>query len=313
VKLIRRTIRVRNRLDIPVATEDADEIGPRFIGELSRLATTTGLAVIDSRRVVAASLVGQELILIELPRWGRAAARVLHRCTTVEGERAHPTDLLDFDGVDRLATSNCRAGSIGLYRLHEDDISHVTTIRPKGDPRGFCHGVSFVPGRRDLVVACYSDGSRAVTFVSIEDGQVEYEFTVDEWRAKDLAFVSERRAIVALAAETATRRRVDAYGSALAIVDLDLTARQHSVIDIVRLPRTHVDSCTTDGELVVVNDQTHGTVDAFELGGDGLQFRKTIDGFSFPHAVTLRRDLGVLGVTNYGTSSLTLLPMASLR
>lgn len=281
--------------------------GERFIGNRRRLATCTGVSLLGPDRLVATSLVAQRMHLI---RFDLASGSHVVECVipTRAGDRDVCTDLVHFDGADRLVTSNCEDGSVTIYRLEGHSLRHERDLVIP-EPRAFSHGVKFVPSGRAI---CTTTPNRArfSYFLASDDGRLLFKFGDGDWKVKDCAFVSDGVMLVLYAASavTATATGTRAY-SKLALVSLDLTGRRHEVLHELTFPG-HTDSCASaDGRAFVTNG-TRDLVMVFTVADGRLALATTLDGFSVPHGIDVDPRAGLLAVTNYGDNSVTVRHLA---
>jgi len=172
----------------------------QFIGNNSRLATCTGVKIIDDNHLVTTHFVGQKMYLYEF--WednGRIfQSKLLDSIDTTLNNEIITTDLLDYnDG--RIMTSNCDFASTSLYivlsaddkisgklkdptqelyqkdqkyqKLNQENLETIWTLKKVRDYEepfmGFCHGTKFYPYNKDLFVAMSYKPSYCIYFKSL--------------------------------------------------------------------------------------------------------------------------------------------------
>src|SRR5215468_10075443 len=83
-------------------------------------------------------------------------------------------DLIDFDGMDLIVTSNCSHNSVSMYQLDGDQISHMQDIPIRDNGAKYCHGARVVPGDADTICAACTLGNQNVYFISVSTTEVIY-------------------------------------------------------------------------------------------------------------------------------------------
>jgi hypothetical protein len=250
-----------------------------------RLATCTSVRWIDERRFACASLVGQALYLVEIDAQG--GHRVIDRASTIRGDAAVCTDLLDFDGKDLLATSNCEDSSVSFYRLDGDRLRYESSLRIGGEHRGFCHGVAFAPGS-DLICVAIQSGAESLQLWS-------------------------RTTQTCIAVYSRTAKRQDgpaAHRSKLALIEFSEGFRTHRTVSEYFPDASHIDCVAHSSGDVFVTDQGRSQVHRFRIDGE-LRQLESLDGYDFPHGVDYDRVRGRLAVSNYGSNSVELRAVAA--
>ena len=84
-----------------------------FVGPRSRQASATSVVLLDARRLLACSLAGQRMYLIEFNA-ARGTHKVLSSVTTQFAGRPMMTDLMDYDGREFIVTSDCGKCAVSL-------------------------------------------------------------------------------------------------------------------------------------------------------------------------------------------------------
>lgn len=268
-----------------------------------RLATCTSVRIIDDRRLVCASLVGQALYLIEFNKQ-LGTHRVLDRVSTVCAGAPVCTDLLDFDGCDLLATSNCEDSSASFYRLTGDRIRHQSDVRIDGSDSGFCHGVAFAPGTA-MVCAAIQSGAETFQLWSRNSSAVLARIADPGWKPKDSVFISPHRMLAAYSGRAGQQGSKNTNGSKLALIEFADDFRSHEALREWPLDTGQVDSISYSKGDVFVSDQGRDQVHRFRLDGD-LHQVESFSGYEFPHGIHYHAPSGLLAVTNYATNSVDL-------
>ena len=98
----------------------------QFIGNNSRLATCTGVKLIDNNHLVTTHFVGQKMYLYEFNKNGKFTYNILDSIDTTLNRKMITTDLLDYDD-GRIMTSNCEHGSVSLYSVDRKEwkLKHI--------------------------------------------------------------------------------------------------------------------------------------------------------------------------------------------
>ncbi|MCK7593779.1 glycosyltransferase family 4 protein [Pseudomarimonas salicorniae] len=279
---------------------------PFFVGGRPRFARCSSVKFVGEDLLVATSLIGQRMYLA---RFDIATGRTrIEGCiVTRDSQGAVSTDLMDFDGVDRLVTSNCEHRSISLYRVTDRGIEFEKSIRLEDAQAGYCHGVKFVPGRTDLVAVACSTGGHCVFLLSIETGQTVFRHTEGEWKPKDVCFAAPGRMLVASMAEHIDTRPGCVNRSRLSLLAFEPGSDAGQVLDSVEVEDCQMDGCLHLAGRVLVANQARDQILIFELEGERLKAAGELGGFEFPHAVDVDASGRLLAVASYGDNSVTLL------
>ena len=276
-------------------------VTPLYVGgDRPRVATMSGVALIDAHRLVATHLAGMRMYLVRFDLESGTHEIVDTLPTTWHGKKQY-TDLVSFDGRDRFATSNCEANGFSTYRLDGDHLRHERDYPILG--AGFCHGATFVPGTNLLAASCTSNG-RNVYFVDLESGKTIYQFSGGAWQPKDACFIDERRMAVIYQNGRATPGRGRAYDSKIELIEFDCAWRWHALLHALpSLASCNADQVVySDGKLYVSNQTQHKiAVLSMTDGRLALDSEIEIYGFDFPHGVSVRD--GLLAVSCYGDST----------
>ncbi len=277
-----------------------------FVGSRSRQASATSVVLLDPRRLLACSLVGKRMYLIEFDV-ARGTHKVLSSVTTQFAGHPMMTDLMDYDGREFIVTSDCGKCAVSLYRLAGDQLSFVKDIAIAPPDTAFCHGARFVPPG-DFICATFSTGCQ-VYFVSKTTGEIIYQFTDGKWLPKDAGFISLTKMVVVFASATATPGARASYDSKVSLISLDLAAKRHHIISEIETKDCHADSCRYADGRVYVNNQMRDSLLVFRIENDQLVFDREHFGYDFPHGVDVLPSANLLAVTNFGSNSISLGPI----
>lgn len=289
-----------------IRLEDIDERKgyPLYVGNRSRLATATGVALLDSARLVVTSFTGHRMYLVRFD-FSQGTHQILSCIRTEYSGDEIRTDLIDFDGRDRIVTSNCEFNSVSLYRVAKDRLLHVKDVPIRDTSAKFCHGARFVPGETDIVCASCT-GSQNIYFITSTTSEILFQFGLGEWRPHDICFVDDKRMIVVCTKGHPTKLPGPSYEAKVLLVEFDLNNRVHQVIGGTVFQKAHMDCCHYHAGRLYINNQMQDTVVVCKLVGDQINFELEISGYSFPHGLDLLSDTNLLAVTNYGTNTIVL-------
>jgi len=274
-----------------------------------RLATCTSVQFVDHRRLLTVSLVGQRMYLMSFDRTTEDYRVESSIPTQFAGEPAC-TDLVDFDGQDKIVTSNSDRDSASLYRLNGDELSFDKDI-PINDPnRGFCHGVCIVPPDSKHVCVTTTKNGNYLYFISLETDEVVYKFNDENWKAQDICFIDNRlMAAIYVNGSPALGDR-PRHDAKLSLIELGDDLKSHKVICETIISECHIDCVQyVDGKLIFT-DQLNDKLRIYRVGRSGFLPDREIGGFSFPHGLdVLDGEDCLMAVTNYGNNTIKLLPM----
>jgi hypothetical protein len=279
--------------------------GVLFIGGRGRVASATGVRLLDSERLVVCSLAGQRLYLMRYDV-ARGAHQIIDSIpTTYQGE-AVCSDLIDYDGSGLLVVSNCKHNSATLYRIENDQLGYVKDIPIRDGSSAFCHGARFVPEAPGIVCLTCVRGDRNVYFISTSTAEIVYQFGHEQWRPHDVSFLDARRMVVVYERGKPTKRSSERYGAKAVLISFDLVNRVHELHGEIEFPEAHMDCCQVCGDRLYITNQMRDTVVVCRLAGDRIAFEREIPGFSFPHGLDLLPASDLLAVTNYGNNTVML-------
>jgi hypothetical protein len=284
--------------------------GSYMIAGRSRLATATDVRVLDAERIAVINLVGQTLTV---GRWSNRFRRYRreHVIGTRNQDGATSCDLMDSDGHGMLVTSDCHAGSVSLYAVEDGRPEYVRSIVPESGSRGFCHGVTFIPGSEGLIALAYSIGVQELVIAELESGRERAVFSLPGWKPKAIAVDAQGRFVVPFCDGGPGQRADDPdYGTRVLRLSFDPVSGSLLPLDEVALPGVHVDSSVIVGDVILVNNQTHDAIDVIESTSDGMTVTRRVTGFSFPHGAALSWDRNHLLVCQYGDRSVVSVPLS---
>lgn len=297
-------------LTIPLVAPNRSGDADHFVANRKRLATATAVRFLDDHHLVASHLVGQRLYRVRFDFDARSFAIEDEIPTTFQGQPTI-TDLLDFDGRDRIATSDFRAFAVSLYRIREGGLVHERDLPIPDGAEGNCHGIHFVPPDGDVICATCTRDDRYVYFLSTSTGEILYRFNDGEWMAKDVCFIDPERLIVLASDGRPTRKNRSRYRSKATLIRIDVAGQRHETVSELIMPACHVDGCVyADGSLYFT-DGVSDCIRVCRVEDDRISLERSLPGYSFPHGVDVLPSAGLLAVTNYGTSDVVLTRITS--
>ena len=105
-----------NDADIFLETINRSNHTEQFIGDNSRLATCTGVKLIDDNHLVTTHFVGQKMYLYEFTTTGETFSyKLLDTIDTTLNQARITTDLIDYRN-GKILTSNCEFGSVSCIQ-----------------------------------------------------------------------------------------------------------------------------------------------------------------------------------------------------
>lgn len=269
-----------------------------FAGNRARYSGCTSVRFVDDNRVVAASLLGQEMHLIRLDLIG-GIGEIVSTLRTTDGERDVSVDLIDFDGGTQLVTANCEHSSVSMYRVEGNELSFVDAQLAGGSDMAYCHGTAFVPSQLGAIASALTTGVPRVEFLTGQ-GPAIAPFINDGWRPKSVAFIGSLMVVGSVRHNNAVVPRSVNFAQ-LALVELD-AGGAHRVLDVVEYEGS-VDGCYARGSVVYLANQTQDSVVVFEVVAGRLHRQADIEGFSLPHDVAVSPDGRWLAVASYGDNA----------
>jgi glycosyltransferase involved in cell wall biosynthesis len=294
---------------IPIPRNNRSQFPDQFfIANRARFATATSVAFLDRHRLVVASLIGKRMHVIRFdPEAG--AGEVVGSAPTTDGVEEITVDLMAHDGEGRLIAANCEHASITRYSVSDGAIEFIDTTALDAATSGYCHGVSFLPGRPALAAVATITGPCQLALVALGDGRRIATFSDDGWVTKSVDVDDRGRAIVCLMNEPVGRGTRARHDAKLVLLQFDEDFVGVSVLDEAVLLGETLDGCCLCGDLVLGACQSQDALVAFAVSGDRLSRLPDLLGFSFPHDVDVSPDREWIAVANYGTSDVQLRPM----
>lgn len=277
-----------------------------FVGDRTRLATMTSVAFSSSNVMVVAHLVGEKLLVLDVDYASESFTCLDSQATTFSGEPTI-TDLLDYDGKNRLLTSNFDAGSGTLYSLVNNRLQHLKDISlPEGS--GNCHGARFYD--RDII--CLSTNRNYMFFVEIDSGQMFAQLKLP-YHIKDFVVISENHIVACFAVKSPDSEVKPTYASGLLNLQVDLKKSDFRILHQWFFRPAAFDAICRDQESgrFYITDQFGDRLLVVALQEDKFSILGELDGFDFPHGVDVGQNL--LAVTNYGDSSVDILSLDDLQ
>jgi hypothetical protein len=262
------------------------------------MSTITGVCWLDEHRLVANHRNGKRVALFDLRNGDEPAAiAALPNLTdTVDVRRVSP---------DRweVVTSDCWEAAYTKLQLTATGRPTFELLETvwKND-RTFCHGVTF--DREGRLWLALSTGRRPrIELAGGKSWQLQ-----KPWGCRSVFF--DRNTGKAYAVACSNNPKQDSYDEvATSLWTLDPV--KDAWVPIALLKKTHSDSGAFFRGRVWIPDQHGDRV----LGIDLTRREKTIvlqEDFSFPHGIAIS-EAGTLAVTNYGTSSITLIDLSSIN
>jgi len=234
----------------------------------------------------------------------RGSHRVIDRVPTLCAGSPVCTDLLDFDGDDLLATSNCENSSVSFYRIADNRLRHESDLHIDGQYRGFCHGVAFVPGS-DLVCAAIQSGARCFQLWSRSKNIIIAQVTDSDWSPKDAVFIQPNTMLALYSQSAKLSEGTAVRRSKLALIEFSEDFLTHRKLSEWHPDTGQLDSVAHSAGMVFLADQGQDQVHRFRLEDD-LRKIDSLTGFDFPHGIDYDAANGRLAVTNYGSNTVEL-------
>ena len=270
-----------------------------IVGERGRLATCTCARYITPDRVVTCGLLAREMYVVHADTEHRSA-EIVATLPTVDASGEVSVDLADFDGIDRLVTANCEASTVSLYRLIGGTPVFDRSLPVDSAALPYCHVVSFVPGRPDLVGAALTTLAPRVQFVSLSGGSTPPPLALKGWIPKGITFAGTTMVVVW------SRHNVSMHTGdhhAIRVTLVRLGARRHRVLDSMEFEGA-ADGIHAAGTRITLSDQPNDRVVVLHVEHDRLRRADDLVGLSFPHDATASPDGEWLAVATYGQSEL---------
>jgi hypothetical protein len=262
-----------------------------------RYSTVTGVWWLDEHRLVANHQCGLRLAMFDLRQGNRPVAAL---DTPVRTDHIGAKKL-DEDTWE-IAVSCCWEAAFSLFRLStldEPSFKHVHTEAAKD--RTFCHGASY-DGHGHLCLA-YHTGA---------DPRIDIGGAVTRlpapWGPRYICHSADEDTYYAVAVSNNPARQ--AYQQ----TNVSLWSRRHDEHAwkmILHRDNFHSDSCQVYRERIWLPDQHGDRVIGFCLKGEKTPVILSGKCFDFPHGLAISPG-GMLAVTNYGNSSVSVLNISNV-
>lgn len=262
-----------------------------------RFSTVTGVWWIDEFRFVANHRSGLRVALFDIrqPERPVAVGEVPHLSDDVAARRIG-------ENTWEIAVSGCWAVACSIFHLTigDDTRFHWVSTTDRKDMT-FSHGVAF--GKAGALCLTFHTGENP----RIEIGDKCWRLP-EPWGARDVCYdeVSDTYYAVAVSANP---QRIAYEKTSTSVWKLDANSDDWQMIEEAQ--GMHSDACQVyKGRLWLPNQHSDGVV-AFGLNGATSIPLISGDGFDFPHGLGVSEQ-GILAVTNYGNSTITLLDISQL-
>ncbi len=283
------------------------------IKDKTRNSGLTSVNFVDDTRMICADF-NDKLIYLTVLKNGALEIINTHPTVISDGSCVQ-TDLIDFQD-NLIVVSNFYQGSVGIYRLTDNEISFEQEL-DLNNYKGL-HGVRFIPGHPGLLWLAYCGAkNKCHQIVDWQSKTVIHQIDTDQ-QCQDIAFINGYAVVFArtdhIKVGTASARILSKQWWMFA------TAYVYKVPEDLRLTepvfisrwkgKGHLDACKAyDGEIYAAN-QYLDRVDVFSLSDDGrLSLSRSIEGMGMPHGLDVRNNK--LAVTNYGDQTLRIMDLAA--
>jgi hypothetical protein len=274
---------------------DLSSHGYLFCGKEQRKATATDVIYISENRLIASSLLGKKLYLVN-----------------VDGEDLNIIDEISTDGYidlmdykdEMIVASNASGdgleGSVSIFKIINDKITPIKTIYTSKKVR--FHGCLIIDDK-NVIIGSNDERTPGLYFLNIETEEF-YNTIKFDLRVKDLCFNDDKLLVVA-SKTSPGGGKVNVTDSILYLYDFKS----------MKLLNKLVFKGQCDALCMVGNDgfialQCEHSLVHFKLQDSNLEYIKLIGGFNFPHGVETK--FGKVLVTNYGDNSIDILPLSDL-
>ena len=295
-------------MKITVDAANVTRHGAYFIGARSRLATMTAVDFISKDLLVATHFLGQKMFLIHFDlaanKW-----EVLQSLDTTANGVPCSTDLLEYDGTDRILTSNLEQRNVTLYRIENRRVYVEETISAKGMNPELVHGVGFIPWDPTLFCMSTTSGDLNNLIVNITTQELVYAWNDGKWVPKDICFAQDHQAIIVSTESYPSRNATDAkrlLRSKIQLIRVKPDWTGHKVLSEVSIVNSQLDSCVFNNGRIYVTDQLRDQILVLRLSNSKLRHNYSIKGFNFPHGIAVETANYLMAVTNYGDSCVEL-------
>lgn len=273
------------------------DIRVHFIGDHARHSNLTSAQFLSDDLLACGSFDGRRIDLISINKDSGTLKRLHSAPGTYRGKRVQ-NDLLGASASGEFfATSNFHSGSSTLYSHDGEKIFHVRDFPNR--LKGYVHGVRFYNDRVLALTAC--SGPMGVHFFDIESGAHLLAIKIAR-KCQDIIFLSPTRMLVLAVTGHPQFKSFPIYDSEIWVVDFDLKTGKHEIRGGRRYGKTHYDAGAVHEGTLFITDQYNNRLQMVDI--ETLEKVGHFAGYDFPHGLDIRN--GLMAVTNYGTSTLTL-------
>lgn len=267
-------------------------------GSGERYSTLTGVCWLDEHRFVVNHRSGLKVALFDVRRGDAPIATADLPCLT-DDIAAKRIDEHTWE----VAMSGCWERDCLLYRLIADARPRFEFVAERPQTvRTFSHGVAYDP-----------DGQLCLAFSTGEQPRIEIGgrtvLLPKPWGARNVCVDQASGALYAVAVSNTPKR--SAYRvTATSLWSSADVGQSWECLGIIA--NVHSDACQVHAGKIWFGDQVDNRVLGFDL------VRRTVDSIirggaiNFPHGLSISRT-GVLAVTNYGSSTITLLDLETMQ
>lgn len=207
----------------------------------------------------------------------------------------HAPDTMDYkDGM--LVTSDFPYqnphGYASIYRRENNELKFIKEIQIDNTK---AHGATIIDDN-NIIITSNSDHNRGLLFIDIRTNKMN-NFNNFNLYPKDTCIHDGKLFITCSGSLPLIDKKVKVLDSVLYIFDLATLEK------IDEMPfHGQTDSLDFDGEDGFITLQSHDTLLHFKFINNKLNFVRFIDGFYFPHGVSIHNNK--VAVTNYGDNSI---------
>jgi hypothetical protein len=293
--------------NIKIPCKNRSSYGTYWVGDRQRLATATAVQFLDDDHIVAAHLVGAALFLIKID-WTAKQSVVIDSIDTTLGTKLEFPDLMDLDNDCRISCSHFAPGAQSIYSINNYKFSKLGDIPNLNNFRQSCHGVRFFPDNKDII-AVTGNSVPVVNFISIATKKIIFKIEYDiQFVPKDMFFITAEKLIIIYTTSKvlSSARHASNYVSRLLLINLNLINKSFNILDTIDIAQSHADGITYTDNVVYMANQIKDQVIAIKIQHDKFYNYLIIEGFNFPHGISVRKikDKVILAVTNYGDSTI---------
>jgi hypothetical protein len=268
-----------------------------FIGDHARHSNLTSAQFLSDDLLACGSFNGCRIDLIAINKDSGTLKRLHSAPGTYKGKRVQ-NDLLGASASGEfLATSNFHSGSSTIYSHDGEKIFRVRDFPTRLS--GYVHGVRFYNDRVLVLTAC--SGPMGVHFFDVDSGAHLLGIKIAR-KCQDVVFLSPTRMLVLAVTGHPKFVSFPIYDSEIWVVDFDLKTGKHEIRGGRRFSKTHYDAGVIHEGTLFITDQYNNRLQMIDL--ETLEKVGSFAGYDFPHGIDARG--GLMAVTNYGTSTLTI-------